>query len=427
MRKRYRLIPSEERSVGEAFAMAGAMSADDLLLVGKPREALHSATNTLKRGSGTEGASGAAAAAVQAARALGSIDEAGKALRSAFGRGVASLPSEALVLWCAPTFADIATCASARLAQCCYILLFRAEALEDAGRLEEAQEASDEALNRLGSMDRQLGRRAMRLSLVALAAEEGTVAAVDRSRKQLRLLDVHEEDRAALEHDLDDLESGFLEGFEESNAPESAGDASTRANSSSGGGSGGTRNANELDWLRALGQQQQQGQQQAASKASQQQQQARPVVLQQGSGGPQVALAPDESQNNQQSIAALKERLNQIEQERQQQPQQQRKQQQHSPSLPTQGTKGGQKQRMKEITNEQKPNSKPEQDTEQSSQEHTSSSSSGKTDEKPKKRSASLAKSLRKRSNYIKVALGGALAIMAIYSIATRKASGKAL
>ena len=404
------------------------MSADDLLLVGKPREALHSATNTLKRGSGTEGASGAAAAAVQAARALGSIDEAGKALRSAFGRGVASLPSEALVLWCAPTFADIATCASARLAQCCYILLFRAEALEDAGRLEEAQEASDEALNRLGSMDRQLGRRAMRLSLVALAAEEGTVAAVDRSRKQLRLLDVYEEDRAALEHDLDDLESGFLEGFEESNAPESAGDASTRANSSSGGGSGGTRNANELDWLRALGQQQQQGQQQAASKASQQQQQqARPVVLQQGSGGPQVALAPDEGQNNQQSIAALKERLNQIEQERQQQPQQQRKQQQHSPSLPTQGTKGGQKQRMKEITNEQKPNSKPEQDTEQSSQEHTSSSSSGKTDEKPKKRSASLAKSLRKRSNYIKVALGGALAIMAIYSIATRKASGKAL
>lgn len=83
-------------------AMAQSRSAEDLLLLGQPQEALKTAREALKSSASSGlGAGAAAAAAVQAARALGNIDEAGKALHSAFGTNFASLPSEALVLWCA--------------------------------------------------------------------------------------------------------------------------------------------------------------------------------------------------------------------------------------------------------------------------------------------------------------------------------------
>lgn len=321
------------------------------------------------------------------------------------------------------------------MAHCIYFAAWlrrRAEALEDAGRLEEAQEASDEALNRLGQMDRQLSRRAMRLSLVALAAEEGTVAAIDRSRKQLRMLDVHEEDRHALEQELDELESGLLEGFEESHAPE----ASANTGSNQKGGTS-ARGSNEMDWLRTLGQQQQssgaqQGQQRAgAGSAGQQQGGARPVVLQQGTGGPQITLTPPDG-NNQQQAAALQQ-LNQAAQQvrqqqqqhgQQQQQQSQQPQQQHSPTLPA-GAKGV-KQRIKEVDSTDN-TSQQEQKQQQQQQQHHSQQQEPVNADDAKSKQSGWTKYLRRHSKQLKIIVGGALTVVALYSFMNRKAISRAL
>lgn len=110
--------------------------------------------------------------------------------------------------------------------------------------MNEAREAAEEAMGRLTQMESWLRRRAMRLRLVALTAEEGTLAAVDNSRKRLKELKSHsqgaiKEDAEAVEKDLEELEQGLVEGMEPPREEE-------RHQPQQSGKTG------EMDWLRSL-------------------------------------------------------------------------------------------------------------------------------------------------------------------------------